>query len=304
VNQVPELVVITVSYHSDEVLPGFISSVRTATRRPHGIVIADNAPTEHARAIAVRAGAEYLPMTRNAGYGGAVNAAVRTLGPDVQWILISNPDVQLLPDSVDILLEHLTQDPQVGAAGPRVLNADGSTYPSARAVPSLRTGIGHALFANIWKANPWTRTYRADSDHDDSPRDAGWLSGSCLLVRRDAFGAVGGFDEGYFMYFEDVDLGVRLAEAGYRNLYVPAAHVLHSGAHSTSGEAPRMIAAHHESARRFIGRRYRGPLLAPIRWAIYGALTVRSWLLQRQAVSRPTTIDRMLRRRSDRPTRK
>jgi N-acetylglucosaminyl-diphospho-decaprenol L-rhamnosyltransferase len=94
------------------------------------------------------------------------------------------------------------------------------------------------------------------------------------------------------MYFEDVDLGVRLAEAGHRNVYVPGARVIHAGAHSTSSEAPRMVAAHHTSARRFIRQRYRGAVLAPIRWGIYVALAIRSCILQFQARAQPPRMDR------------
>lgn len=299
----PVLAVVTVSYRSGSVLPGLISSLREATSRPYELLIADNAPAEGARSIAAESGARYLPMDRNAGYGAAVNAATRMLGPEVRWVLICNPDVRLLPGSLDLLVDRLEADPAIGAVGPRVLNEDGSTYPSARAVPSLRTGIGHALFANIWKGNPWTRTYRAAADPSDEPRVAGWLSGSCLLVRRTAFDAIGGFDEGYFMYFEDVDLGVRMASAGHRNVYVPSARVVHVGAHSTSAEAPRMVAAHHDSARRFVGSRYRGPLLLPVRWAIYGALEIRSRILQFQARPRKSKIERMSVRRRTRATR-
>lgn len=289
----PALAVVTVSYRSGGVLPTLIASLSEATARPFELVIADNAPSDEARTIAAQSGARYIRMGHNAGYGGAVNAATRTLGPEVQWVLISNPDVRLLPGSLDMLISLLEEDSSIAAVGPRVLNEDGSTYPSARALPSLRTGIGHALFANIWKGNPWTRTYRAESDPSNEPRVAGWLSGSCLVVRRSAFDAIGGFDEQYFMYFEDVDLGARLAEAGHRSVYVPAARVVHTGAHSTSAEAPRMVAAHHASARRFIGRRYPGPLLAPVRWTIYGALAVRSHILQFRARSRRPKIDRM-----------
>jgi N-acetylglucosaminyl-diphospho-decaprenol L-rhamnosyltransferase len=298
----PDLAVVTVSYRSEAVLPILISSVSSATDRPYTMVIADNATSHATREIAAKSDAEYVPMDHNAGYGAAINAAVRTLDPEVRWILISNPDVQLLPGSVDLLVDHLELDPHLGAAGPRVLNADGSTYPSARAVPSLRTGVGHALFANIWKQNPWTRMYRADALDADSTRPAGWLSGSCLLVRRSAFDAIRGFDEAYFMYFEDVDFGVRLAEAGFASIYVPAAHVMHTGAHSTSAEAPRMVAAHHESARRFIGRRYPGPMLAPVRWLIYAGLSIRSWLLRLRAEPRRRRTGR--RRCRDRVTRR
>ena len=284
---------VTVSYHSESVLPGLISSLHEATSRPYELIIADNAPTEGTRTIASESGARYLPIGRNSGYGGAVNAAARTLDDDVAWILICNPDVRMLPGSLDLLVDRIEGDSSIGAIGPRVLNEDGSTYPSARAVPSLRTGIGHALFANLWKSNPWSRTYRAASDIADAPRDAGWLSGSCLLVRKRDFDAIGGFDEEYFMYFEDVDLGDRMARSGRRNVYLPMARVVHEGAHSTSTEAPRMIAAHHASARRFIERRYPGPLLAPIRWTIFGALSVRSRMLQFRARPARPRMDRM-----------
>lgn len=292
-NPVPALAVVTVSYRSDSVLPTLIASLEVSTTRPYDLIIADNSPTNATRTIAAAAGAQYLAMRSNAGYGAAVNAAVRHLSDEVRWVLICNPDVRLLPGSLDHLVERLEEDASIGAVGPRVLNEDGSTYPSARAVPSLRTGIGHALFANIWKGNPWSRTYRAATEHSEGPRTAGWLSGSCLLVRRAAFDAIGGFDEGYFMYFEDVDLGIRMTESGRRNLYAPSAQVVHAGAHSTSVEAPRMIAAHHDSARRFISRRYRGPLLAPVRWTIYVALGVRSRVLQFHARTRNPSIDQM-----------
>jgi N-acetylglucosaminyl-diphospho-decaprenol L-rhamnosyltransferase len=156
-------------------------------------------------------------------------------------------------------------------------------YPSARALPSLRTGIGHALFANIWLGNPWTRAYRRDSSSDPVRRDAGWLSGACVLVRKSAFDELGGFDDGYFMYFEDVDLGYRLGKAGYRNVYEPAAVVVHSGAHSTSDHSARMISVHHESARRFLTRKYSGWYLWPVRVALTVGLDLRSALLSRRA---------------------
>ena len=104
--------------------------------------------------------------------------------------------------------------------GPLIETADGDIYPSARALPSLGRGIGHALCGWWWPANPWTAAYRRERG---APAEGavGWLSGSCLLLRRKAFDAVGGFDPAYFMYFEDVDLGDRLGRAGWQNVYVP-----------------------------------------------------------------------------------
>jgi N-acetylglucosaminyl-diphospho-decaprenol L-rhamnosyltransferase len=161
--------------------------------------------------------------------------------------------------------------------GPRVLETSGEVYPSARELPALRTGIGHALFANTWVSNPWTRRYRGeDRVTSDRWRETGWLSGSFLLVRRKAFEAVGGFDESYFMYFEDVDLGARLSKAGWRNLYVPNAVVTHTGAHSTTNHASAMRMEHHRSAYLYLSRKYSAPYLLPLRAILRIALAVRA----------------------------
>jgi N-acetylglucosaminyl-diphospho-decaprenol L-rhamnosyltransferase len=222
-----------------------------------------------------------MPIPANPGYGAAVNAAVDRLPAGVEWILIANPDVELDPGALDRLVATGRLDETIGSVGPLVRNPDGSTYPSARSVPSLRTGIGHALFSNLWAANPWSRRYLDDLAPAGERRDAGWLSGSCVLVRRRAFDEIGGFDDGYFMYFEDVDLGYRLGKRGYRNVYEPAASALHTGAHSTGSESSRMVRAHHDSARRFINRKYAGWWLWPVRVVITIGLSLRSALIVR-----------------------
>jgi len=271
----PVVAVVTVSFGSGDVLEGFLQSVPQSSVTPVLVVVADNGTNDATVAELTKAsGGRYLPLPRNLGYGGAMNEAIGSLPEDVQWVLVSNPDVVLTPGAIDALLVAGTSDPHIGAV---------EIYPSARAVPSLRTGIGHALFANIWLSNPWTRAYRRDSDHESVRRNAGWLSGACVLVRKSAFDELGGFDDGYFMYFEDVDLGYRLGKAGYRNVYEPSAVVLHSGAHSTSDHSAQMIEIHHQSARRFLMRKYSGWYLWPVRLALVAGLDLRSAMLSRRA---------------------
>jgi N-acetylglucosaminyl-diphospho-decaprenol L-rhamnosyltransferase len=103
-------------------------------------------------------------------------------------------------------------------------------------------------------------------------------------VRRSAFERIGGFDEAYFMYFEDVDLGYRFGLQGPRNVFEPAAVAVHTGAHSTTDSSRAMVQAHHASARRFLSKKYPGRVLTPLRALISVALRVRSWfLIQRLA---------------------
>lgn len=279
----PTVGVVTVSYGSEDVLSGFLDSIPPASKTRHEVVVADNLPTDASvvRDLCLKAGAGYLPMTSNLGYGGAMNLAARELPGTVEWILVSNPDVLLSPGCIDELVRVGNEDPTIGSVGPAIHNSDGTLYPSARTVPSLRTGVGHAMFVNLWTGNPWTKAYRKDSEQEPERRDAGWLSGACVLVRRTAFDQLGGFDPAYFMYFEDVDLGFRLGKSGYRNVYAPSANVTHSGAHSTTGESENMIRTHHDSARLFLARKYSGFWLWPVRFVLTIGLRLRSALIRR-----------------------
>ncbi|MFF2052780.1 glycosyltransferase family 2 protein [Leifsonia sp. NPDC058194] len=276
--------VVTVSFHSESVLPAFLAGLAEAQAAGARVIVADNAAESGStiERMATAAGAEYRPLDANRGYGGAVNEVAASLPSEIEWILVSNPDVVLEPDAVSRLVSTGNEADEVGSVGPTVLTAEGEVYPSARDVPSIRIGVGHALFANLWPENPWTRRYQRSSE-SGVRRDAGWLSGSCVLVRRTAFDGVAGFDTGFFMYFEDVDLGYRLGKAGYRNVYQPAAVVTHTGAHSTRSNQAAMVAAHHDSARRFLRKKYSGWQLAPVRWVLGVGLAARSWLAERRA---------------------
>jgi N-acetylglucosaminyl-diphospho-decaprenol L-rhamnosyltransferase len=269
--------IVTVSYNSDDVLPPFLASTARASDDDVEVVVADNdsASAAHLREVTEAAGARFVAVGANLGYGGAVNRAVATLDPDVRWVLVSNPDVVLEPNALDRMLDTARADPTVGAVGPKLLEPNGDVYPSARLLPSLRTGLGHAVFANVWQGNPWTKRYRQDGDHS-ARRDAGWLSGACVLVRRDVFDQLGGFDEGYFMYFEDVDLGWRIGRLGLRNVYEPAATATHVGGTATQGSSERMRRAHHESAYRFLAQKYSAWWLWPLRVALRAALAIRA----------------------------
>jgi len=274
--------VVTVSFGSEAVLEGFLASLPSASSHELVTVVADNKASAGApaAALAQRFGALYLPLPENRGYGGAMNAAIGELPDDIRWILISNPDIEIRAGAIDELVRVGEADARVAAVGPLVIT-DGEVYPSARALPSLGNGIGHALLARVWRTNPFTASYRNDTELPPRERDAGWLSGSCLLVRREAFDAVGGFDDDYFMYFEDVDLGARLGAAGWLNRYAPSAVVEHSGAHSTDGDSSRMVIVHHQSAYRFLSRRYSGWYNSPVRLVVRAGLAGRAFLMTR-----------------------
>lgn len=273
-----ELAVVTVTYSPGETLEAFLDSLKAATDRPARVVLADNGSVDGAPERAARRdGVELLRIGENVGYGTAANRAVVTLGPEVGWVVVANPDLEWGEGSIDTLLAAAGRWPRAGALGPLIRDPDGSVYPSARLLPSLGRGAGHAVLGRVWPANPWSRAYR-QSEARIGERAAGWLSGSCLLLRRTAFDSVGGFDPRYFMYFEDVDLGDRLGKAGWLNVYVPGAEVTHLGGVSTSKPevSVRMLTEHHRSAYRYLADRHPGVAAAPVRAALRAGLAVRA----------------------------
>jgi N-acetylglucosaminyl-diphospho-decaprenol L-rhamnosyltransferase len=271
-----ELGVVSVTYSPGETLERFLDTLGKATSRPVRVILADNGSTDGAPEAAAKA-RDNVTLVRtggNLGYGTAANRGVAELGPEYGWIIVVNPDIEWGDGAIDALLEAASRWPRGGAFGPRIRNPDNTVYPSARLLPSLGKGIGHAVLGRVWPRNPWTIAYK-QSDTAVSERVAGWLSGSCLLLRREAFDSVDGFDPRYFMYFEDVDLGDRLGKAGWLNVYVPSAEVVHIQGHATARSSAKMLAAHHASAYRYLSDRHQGWRWAPIRAGMRAGLWAR-----------------------------
>jgi N-acetylglucosaminyl-diphospho-decaprenol L-rhamnosyltransferase len=267
----PALRVVTVTYSPGTALDGFVESLGEATTRPVEVVLADNGSTDGApeRVAARYPNVRILRTGGNIGYGAAANAGLADLRSG--YALVANPDLRFTPGVIDEVLAAAARFPRAATVGPAIMTPDGELYPSARDLPRLSTGAGHALLGWAWPANPWTARYRRERE---SPRErpAGWLSGSCLLVDLEAYWSVGGFDPGYFMYFEDVDLAERLTRRGWQHIYVPSGVVVHEGGHATRRDPHRMQRVHHTSALRYLSRQYPLRRHAPLRAAFRAGL--------------------------------
>jgi len=221
----------------DEVL-GALASL---AGHPGPVVVVD-AGSQDGTVDAVRAAHPTVRVLEldNVGYGRGANAGVAMLPDEIDVVLIANADVRFAPGAVDVLVGAIADEPDVALAGPRVRYPDGSHQASARRSPSLTTALLHGTVGWLVPDNPATRRYHAlDLTGPDvtEPSDVDWVSGCAFAVRRSDFDAVGGFDPGYGLFVEDVDLCDRLRTRGRRIRFVPAAHVEHRVGAST-GQRP------------------------------------------------------------------
>ena len=142
-------------------------------------------------------------------------------------MLVSNSDLVVHHGALAVLQEVLAERPSWAMVGPRIFNDDGTVYPSVRQFPSFVDAAGHALLALHNPENRFTKRYNPGPPDGESVVAAGWISGSCFLARRDALEELGGFDEAYFMYAEDMDLCWRAHDTGWGVGYAGAAGVTH-----------------------------------------------------------------------------
>ena len=245
--------VVVVNYESG---PALLRCVERLLREaPTELVVVDNGSVDGSLAELRRRipDVRVVDPGRNLGYGAAANrGAAATTAPS---LLVCNSDLEVGPGSLGVLAQALAARPGCGVVGPLVRDAGGSRYPSARRFPALTDAAGHALLGLFVPGNRFTRAYhQAHLAEASGVEEVDWLSGACLLLERSAFETVGGFDESYFMYAEDVDLCWRLARAGWKSAYVPAAEVVHLQGVSTDAHPYRMILEHHRSLLRFAAR--------------------------------------------------
>jgi N-acetylglucosaminyl-diphospho-decaprenol L-rhamnosyltransferase len=213
---------------------------------------------------------------RNLGFGAGVNRRLAALAGEEgapEWVLVSNPDLVVHAGAAAALRDALESHPAWAIAGPRIYTDSGEVYPSVRNFPSFVDAAGHALFAMVNPENRFTLRYNPGTPEGAVVAPAGWVSGSCFLARRLALEELGGFDESYFMYAEDMDLCWRAHHAGWGVGFAGTASVTHVQGVTTARHPYRMMVAHHRSALRFIVRTTEGwrRIVLPLAGAVLGA---------------------------------
>jgi N-acetylglucosaminyl-diphospho-decaprenol L-rhamnosyltransferase len=273
----PEVLVAVVSFQTRELLRGCLRSLAESGAT---VCVVDNGSTDGSPDM-VR---EEFPDVRlvepgrNLGFGAAVNLAAAG-SPGCEVVVAANADVEVQPGAVDELVGALRHDPGAGAAAPRLVLPGGTVQHSVFPFPGVAFGLAFLVGLERLRAlgDRWCVPGRWDPER---ARRVPWAVGAFLAVRREAWDAVGGFDEWHWMYAEDLDLGWRLRRAGWATRYVPSAVVRHHESAATAaafGGAGRRERWQRETYAWLARRRGRPVARLVALLAVLGALTHGSW---------------------------
>jgi len=285
----PAIQVIIVNFNAGETLTRCVQSV-LSTREKVNITVVDNA-SEDGSAEQIQSlfgqleNVEILCNDENIGFARAVNA---TAGEgDEEFLLILNPDCELLPGALGHLQQALENDPGAALAGPTVVDRTGVVQKGTlRRFPDPWNSL--VTLTGLWRLGHWLPAFKGLNRHQsglpDSNTVAEAVSGACMLVRRKAFEDAGSMDEGYGLHCEDLDLMYRLQQQGNHCVFVPAARVFHQQGVSSRSRPLWVHRQKHLGMQRFFrkfqARRY--PL--PLRWLVIAGI----WL--RYAVTLPFVL--------------
>ncbi len=287
----PELAAVIVNYNAGEELRRTLQSVaEECTGLDWEAVVVDNASTDGSAAVVpgVLRQVALVQNRTNVGFSRAVNQA--TAATSAPLVLLINPDCQLRPGALSQMRAVLEAEAECAIVGPRILDPDGAIQGSARGDPDMLTGM-FGRTSGLRALLPFLPAARRNVVVEDAIASGqasvavDWVSGACMLIRRSALEAVGGFDEQYFLYWEDADLCRRLRQQGYQIRYVPGAESVHAVGHSSRTARRSSIRAFHDSAYRYYATHVAHGALDPRRPLARVLLSARCWMKLR--ASRP-----------------
>jgi hypothetical protein len=251
--------IVIVNYNSTRYLIGCLESIyHHLNGHTANVYIIDNGSTDGPDAIPSKfPHARMIFRKHNSGFASAVNAGIKK--GDAPYVLILNPDTLILDKFFDNLFNFLENNPDVGALGPKILDQDNNIQGSARAFPTPATALfgRNSLLSRMLPQNRVTRKNILTSGAEQNqPMPVDWVSGACMMVRREAVASVGGLDEQFFMYWEDADWCKRMKNRGWRVIYYPKATILHFVGGSSEKNLLRSVVEFHKSAFRFFNKHY------------------------------------------------
>jgi N-acetylglucosaminyl-diphospho-decaprenol L-rhamnosyltransferase len=231
---------VIVSYRSGATLRGCVEPLLAL---PHvRTTVVDNASPDDTLDAIAGLPVELIRAERNGGFSYGCNLGAAS--GEAPYLLFVNPDARIDATALDALLEVLAAHPEAGLVGPRILEPGGRLSYSRRRFPRQRSTFAQALFLHrLWPLAAWTDELVRDIPAYERSGETEWISGACMLVRREAFAAIGGFDERFFLYCEDTDICRSMWDAGWTVRFEAGAEIHHVGGASSGAGETQAIAA-------------------------------------------------------------
>jgi N-acetylglucosaminyl-diphospho-decaprenol L-rhamnosyltransferase len=224
--------VVVVTYNSADTIGSAVEQL--AAVESVRVIVVDNASSDDTVELLRTLPVETVVLERNGGFAHGCNVGWRA--GEAPYVLFLNPDARIDAVAVEALASELDRDDKVGAVAPRIEEPDGSLDFSLRRFPRLRSSFAQAFFLHrVFPEAAWVDEVIRDPAEYERPHPAEWVSGACFAVRRSVLEELGGLDESFFHYSEDVDICARIWRAGHEVRFVPAALAEHEGGAS----APR-----------------------------------------------------------------
>lgn len=218
--------VVIVAYNSRSSLRDAVKPIAGDDRL--AVIVVDNASADRGLETVADLGVRAIELERNAGFAHGCNTGWRA--GTSPYVLFLNPDAAIDPGSVLSLAQVLEEQPEVGAVAPRIVDSDGRVDISLRRFPRARSTFAQALFLHrLFPRAPWVDEVVREPSVYERPGSPDWVSGACLMLRRAQLEELGGWDQGFFLYCEDIDLCRRVREAGYEVRFEPSAVAVHEG---------------------------------------------------------------------------
>ncbi|HDS30670.1 MAG TPA: glycosyltransferase family 2 protein [Firmicutes bacterium] len=251
-----EISIITVNYKRADLTDRLLSSIaKFAPPCSHEVIMVDNASGDGSVEFLQprHPSVKFLQLEKNIGFGAGNNRGVEKSSGRILFLI--NPDSFLKSEIFSKPVEYLDNHPDVGILGLKVFTPDGVLEQTARGFPDASTGLfGRSTFlgklaqrTKLGDASIAKKNLKADPDATE-PYEVDWVSGAAMAIRRDCFEKISGFDEDFFMYWEDADLCYRALKAGYKTMWFPGAEIFHSAKGCSSKDPVPAIRYFHDSA--------------------------------------------------------
>ncbi len=260
-----DLSIIIVSWNVAQLLKACLNSILQTNTTPYNIeiIVVDSGSSDETVEL-LKHGypkVKLLAQTENLGFTRCNNIGLAAA--EGRYLMLLNPDTEVIGDALPQMIAYLDNNPTVGVIGPHTLNTDGTHQSTRRQFPTLAVAIFESTWLQAFAPKSLLDRYYVREIADTANAEVDWVQGSALMTRREVYAQIGGLDEGYVMYSEEMDWCRRAKDAGWRVIYLGSAQIIHHGGKSTEQATAHKHIHFQESKLRYF-HKYHGALTAQL----------------------------------------